>query len=138
MSRRQKDGGFTLIELMIVIAVIGILAIVLVPKVGAFKTQAKTAGLETNLMTVQGYVESRINYWAAKSSITDQVIEDEIVNALVEVKSPYDQSIAGVATSPGKGVVVVDATVTNGKLEKVTLTAYVDENTQYRDVTITP
>ncbi|HVJ50701.1 type II secretion system protein, partial [Desulfitobacterium sp.] len=33
MVKRRKDSGFTLIELMIVIAVIGILAVVLVPKV---------------------------------------------------------------------------------------------------------
>lgn len=64
MIKRRKDEGFTLIELMIVIAVIGILAIVLVPKVGAIKTQAKSAGIDVNMRMVDGYVQSRITSWA--------------------------------------------------------------------------
>ncbi|GAB6171448.1 hypothetical protein JCM15765_09260 [Paradesulfitobacterium aromaticivorans] len=61
---RKKEGGFTLIELMIVIAVIGILAIVLIPKVGTVKTQAKAAGIDTNIRMVEAYAQSRINSWA--------------------------------------------------------------------------
>ncbi|NLI91826.1 MAG: type II secretion system protein [Peptococcaceae bacterium] len=68
--KRRKDSGFTLIELMIVIAVIGILAIVLVPKVGTVKTQSKTAGLDTNIRLVQGYCESKIDKWISKSTTT--------------------------------------------------------------------
>lgn len=64
--RKRKDSGFTLIELMIVIAVIGILAIVLIPKVGTVKTQAKATGLDTNIRLVQGYAESKIDKWVSK------------------------------------------------------------------------
>ncbi|AHF08637.1 pilus assembly FimT family protein [Desulfitobacterium metallireducens] len=39
MSLRQRDKGFTLIELMIVIALVGILALVTAPKYGAVKDQ---------------------------------------------------------------------------------------------------
>ena len=52
MIKRRKDDGFTLIELMIVIAVIGILAVVLVPKMGNVKTSAKLAGVQTNYRSV--------------------------------------------------------------------------------------
>jgi len=74
MIKRRKDEGFTLIELMIVIAVIGILAVVLVPKVGAIKTQAKSAGIDTNIRMVQAYAQSRITSWANVSGGTAAIV----------------------------------------------------------------
>ena len=53
---------------MIVIAVIGILAIVLVPRIGTVKTQAKATGLDTNIRLVQGYAESKIDKWVSKNT----------------------------------------------------------------------
>lgn len=55
----MKKKGFTLIELMIVLAVIAILAVVLVPKAGVFKNNAKNAGVTTNVNTVRALLESK-------------------------------------------------------------------------------
>lgn len=91
MVKRRKDSGFTLIELMIVIAVIGILAVVLVPKVGGVKTSAKSAGVDTNIRAVQAYVESRISYW---STLTDtSTIKDDIEGALVTTPTNSDKLV---------------------------------------------
>lgn len=49
---QRKDSGFTLIELMMVIAIIGILAIALIPQFGNMKTAAKVTGIETNVRSV--------------------------------------------------------------------------------------
>ncbi len=82
--KRRKDQGFTLIELMIVIAVIGILAIVLVPKVGTIKTQAKGAGIDTNVRMVQGYLQSKISKWA-EQGVSQNTVASDVYNAFNKV-----------------------------------------------------
>ncbi|MFA9398243.1 MAG: type II secretion system protein [Clostridiaceae bacterium] len=54
--------AFTLIELMIVLAIIAILAAVLIPKAVTFKTEAKNAGVVTNVKTIRCYLEPMAVY----------------------------------------------------------------------------
>lgn len=54
MKRNKK--GFTLIELIVVIAILGILAVIIIPRLGAFRESANIASDRATLRTVQGAV----------------------------------------------------------------------------------
>ncbi|WP_459930436.1 prepilin-type N-terminal cleavage/methylation domain-containing protein [Desulfosporosinus burensis] len=122
MIKRRKDEGFTLIELMIVIAVIGILAVVLVPKVGTVKTQAKATGLDTNIRLVEGYVQSKITKWADKS-VSAAAIQSDILAAFdlnsssEKISNPFTLSttIDDAAGNNALTVLIQDADATTNK-----------------------
>lgn len=58
--KKITKKGFTLIELMIVLAIIAILAVVLVPKAGQMKDNARNAGITTNVNAVRGTLEAKV------------------------------------------------------------------------------
>ncbi|MDI6812085.1 MAG: prepilin-type N-terminal cleavage/methylation domain-containing protein [Desulfitobacteriaceae bacterium] len=118
MQKRRNEDGFTLIELMIVIAVIGILAVVLVPRIGSIKTQAKGAGIDTNVRMVQGYVQSKASRWADQSFSQAKVAQDILdafnntTNPDEKIKNPYSASssiTSAISTVPVTSYAITDA-----------------------------
>jgi|SaaInl8_200m_RNA_FD_contig_21_3859516_length_1093_multi_10_in_0_out_0_1 general secretion pathway protein G len=53
---RRKEG-FTLVELLIVVIILGILAAVVIPQFGTASSEAKESALMTNLAAIRGAVE---------------------------------------------------------------------------------
>ncbi len=145
MIKRRKDEGFTLIELMIVIAVIGILAVVLVPRVGGIKTAAKSAGIDTNIRAVQAYAESRITSWDNANTPAATIVTD-ITNAFtgtaVELTNPLT-GVAGVTALTGGAAVPADpiagqiAVVVTAAGGPVTIYAYDNSKVLMTDKTVT-
>ena len=53
MNRKMSQKGFTLIELMIVVAIIGILAAIAIPNFRSYQLKAKRGELPTNLKAIK-------------------------------------------------------------------------------------
>ena len=52
-SRTTRRGGFTLVELMIVVAIIGVLAAIAVPRFRTYQLKSKTAEVKSNLGAIR-------------------------------------------------------------------------------------
>ena len=56
-KRTKGDKGFTLIELIVVIAVLGVLATLIIPKVVGVKSEAETAAMDANARIIKNALE---------------------------------------------------------------------------------
>lgn len=62
MNAERSDKGFTLVELMVVVLIIGILVAIAIPVFGAAKTNAQQKTCYGNQRTIEGAVE----IWSAQ------------------------------------------------------------------------
>jgi prepilin-type N-terminal cleavage/methylation domain-containing protein len=114
----RKDSGFTLIELMVVMAILGILCAVAIPQFLGYLAQSKLTALHTNHATAVSLVRNEI----AKRNAGGWPYLDTAAEFAAELnksgkKSVYDNSADAFATSgstPGTVVITKNTTVTPG------------------------
>ena len=70
---RTRRQGFTLIELLIVVVIIGVLAVIAIPKFANTKEKALVAAMKSDLRNVAGTQES---YWNQNQTYYAGVIPD--------------------------------------------------------------
>ncbi len=81
-SRRKQDAGFTLMELMIVMAIIGVLTVVAVPSfVGAIR-QAKEAALKEDLHVMRAAIDSYTMDKQKAPQALDDLLTDGYLRAI--------------------------------------------------------
>ncbi len=87
----KKRKGFMLLELIIVIAIVGILAAVAIPNLVGMTDEAKVAKIQADLSTIGTAVEI---YYVKEGSYPDKLTELEGDNAYLKKlpKPPTDQT----------------------------------------------
>ena len=92
--------GFTMIELMIVITVIGILAIVLLPRISGIRNDARTAGVEANMRATQSVAELEISRYRLGE---EEQFGERLESRLSDVANPFTGNEGTYYTSVGIG-----------------------------------
>lgn len=76
----KKEKGFTLVELMIVVAIIGILAAVAVPRFGDILNRARESSVKGNLSSIRSAVTI---YYGRNEGEAPTVLEDALVDDFI-------------------------------------------------------
>jgi prepilin-type N-terminal cleavage/methylation domain-containing protein len=106
LSMKRDQRGFTLMELMIVIVIIGVLAAIGVPAYNNYTKKARTAVCDANMRTIQTAVGL---YYAEEGTypvITDTTTDEETAPSLLKA---YLDNVTEIKCPIGKSGYSVDA-----------------------------
>jgi general secretion pathway protein G len=83
-SIRKQDAGFTLVELMIVMAIIGVLAVVAIPSYVTAIHHAREAVLKEDLQIMRGAIDSYTMDKQKAPQSLDDLIQDGYLKVIPE------------------------------------------------------
>jgi general secretion pathway protein G len=96
----KSQKGFTLVEILIVVVILGILAAIVIPQFTSASTEAKQSSLRSNLQTIRSQIElfKIKNSDTAPASLAALVVGNYIQAVPV---NPYNNLATEVATAGG-------------------------------------
>lgn len=92
---RRRSGGFTLIELMIVIAIIAILAAILVPNFIRARAQGQLTACKSNLKNIGTAMEMYSTDWAGKYPAAIGQLEPNYLKTMPECPAAGSDTYSG-------------------------------------------
>ncbi|WP_394168839.1 type IV pilin protein [Saccharospirillum alexandrii] len=90
-NQRQCSGGFSLIEIMIVVAIVAIIAVIAVPSYTSYVERSRCTDAQADLMELAQWMERR---YAANFNYLDLTEDPPAVPDLPFTQSPDDASAA--------------------------------------------
>ena len=105
---RKQDAGFTLVELMIVMAIIAILMMVAVPRFAASVRMAREAVLKEDLFTIRGAIDSYTMDKQKAPQSLDDLVQEGYLKSLPE--DPMTKSTSTWVTDSSDSLHSIDQT----------------------------
>jgi general secretion pathway protein G len=105
---RKQDAGFTLVELMIVMAIIGILAVIAVPSYVTAIKHSREAVLKEDLFVLRGAIDSYTMDKQKAPQSLDDLIQDGYIKAIPD--DPMTHSNTTWVTDTGDSMHSLDQT----------------------------
>ncbi len=115
----KNENGFSLIELMVIVAIIGVLAAIAFPSYMRYIQAAKKTTSYNNCSTAQSFLKEELAKMTAGGDATDDIARDLNIGGK---KSPYNSGIPAFDMAPGEGVVRFSETNINAALSGDTIT----------------